>query len=41
MSPLGIADTLGDPLDGTGKGVPGVNATLVISRRARGITLSS
>ena len=41
MSPLGIADTLGDLLDGTGKGVPGVNATLIISRRARGITLSS
>ena len=38
-SPGGITDTLGDYLDGTGKGVPGVNATLVIAPKARGITL--
>ena len=38
-SPNGITDLLGDELDGTGKGVPGVNATLVISPKGRGITL--
>jgi hypothetical protein len=40
-APLGITDTLGDLLDGNGKGVPGVNATLLIGRRARGITLQT
>ncbi len=40
-SPGGITDTLGVYLDGTGKGVPGVNATLVISPKGRGITLMS
>jgi streptogramin lyase len=40
-SPLGVIDTLGDLLDGTGKGVPGVSATLLIGRRARGITLQT
>jgi len=40
-APLGITDTLGDLLDGNGKGVPGVYATLLIGRRARGITLQT
>jgi streptogramin lyase len=40
-SPNGITDLLGDELDGTGMGVPGVNATLVISPKGRGITLMS
>jgi hypothetical protein len=39
QSPGGITDTLGAFLDGTGKGVFGTNATLIISPKARGITL--
>ena len=37
----GITNTLGSPLDGTGEGVFGVDATLVISPKGRKITLMS
>ncbi|MHB1562250.1 MAG: Vgb family protein, partial [Isosphaeraceae bacterium] len=40
-SPGGLTDTAGEPLDGTGTGVPGVNATLLIAPRARRITLAT